>query len=70
MSISVPYRYPSWDEMRAAWYTLIPDAENITGAMFFPKKSEYVNVHQNCFHVYEVPESEIPRNAKIFSQVL
>ena|SRR5271156_2885160 len=51
LSISNPYRYPSWDEIKAARYDLMPD--NITVAMFLPPKDEYVNVHGNCFHLHQ-----------------
>lgn len=52
LSISHPYRYPKWDEIKDARYSLLPD--NITMAMLLPTISEYVNFHQNCFHLYEV----------------
>ena len=54
MSISCKDRNPTWEEIRDAWYKLVPNAKNITGAMYFPPEEEYVNVHQHCFHVYEV----------------
>jgi len=60
LSISLPYRYPSWDEIYTAWYDLCPDAQEITGAILLPRKSEYVNVHPNCFHVHQLEEKEIP----------
>lgn len=51
MSISHQERYPTWDEIREARYQFCPD--DITMAMLLPPKSEYVNVHNNCFHLYE-----------------
>jgi hypothetical protein len=30
-------------------------------AIFLPKKSEYVNIHPNCFHVHEVSDAEMPK---------
>lgn len=51
MSISREDHYPSWDEIRDARYALVPD--NVTMAMLLPPKSEYVNVHKNCFHLWE-----------------
>lgn len=54
MSISASYRDPTWEEIRDAWYDLIPDAATRNGAMFFPPKDEYVNVHRHCFHIHEV----------------
>jgi hypothetical protein len=60
LSISVPYRYPTWDEIYTAWYDLCPDAADITGAIMLPRKTEYVNIHPNCFHVHQLEDSEIP----------
>ncbi len=61
ISISLPYRYPTWDEILAAWYDLVPGAcEDFEGAIILPRKSEYVNIHPNCFHVHQLNDSEIP----------
>lgn len=54
MSISTRTRYPEWDEIRDARYALIPD--DITMGMLLPPKSEYVNLHQNCFHLHEITQ--------------
>lgn len=54
LSISCENRYPTWDEIYTAWYDLVPDAAEIEGAIFLPRKSEYVNIHPNCFHVHQV----------------
>jgi hypothetical protein len=59
VSVSLPYRYPTWDEIYQAWYDLCPDAAEITGAILLPKKAEYVNIHANCFHVYQLETAEI-----------
>lgn len=60
ISISCPSRYPTWDEIFTAWYDLVPDAPQINGAIILPRKSEYVNLHPNCFHVYQLADAEIP----------
>jgi len=60
ISISVPYRYPTWDEIYTAWYDLVPDAADIQGAIILPRKSEYVNIHPNCFHVHQLEDAEVP----------
>lgn len=52
LSISTNYRYPLWDEIYKARYNLIPD--NINMAMFLPEKERYLNVHEFCFHLFEV----------------
>ena len=54
LSISRHDRYPEWDEIKNAVYTLLPEEK--TYAMYFPPKSQFVNIHPNCFHVYEVKE--------------
>jgi len=52
MSISHPYRYPTWDEIYTARYDLLPD--NIQVALILPPRAQYVNVHPNCFHLHEI----------------
>ncbi|MBC7105665.1 MAG: hypothetical protein H5T97_06985 [Firmicutes bacterium] len=52
LSISHPHRYPTWDEIKAARYALTP--HNVTMALILPPPEEYVNVHPNCFHLWEI----------------
>lgn len=52
ISISHPTRYPRWDEIADARYALIPD--EITMGMILPPKDEYVNLHSNVFHLWEI----------------
>lgn len=52
LSIAHPKRYPTWDEIKAARYELIP--HDLTIAMILPPPSEYVNIHNNCFHLHEI----------------
>lgn len=54
MSISCKNRYPTWDEIKAARYDLLPD--HLTMAMLLPPKDEYVNVHPNCFHLHQIED--------------
>lgn len=54
LSISHPKRYPTWDEIKEARYKLMP--ENITVAMLLPPPREYVNIHENCFHLWEIED--------------
>lgn len=51
LSISHPGRYPKWDEIFSARYALIPNEINM--AMYLPRREEYINIHKNCFHLYE-----------------
>lgn len=52
LSISCESRYPTWEEIKAARYDLVPN--EVTMAMILPPKQEYVNIHPNCFHLYEI----------------
>lgn len=61
LSVSHPNRYPTWDEIYTAWYDLVPDASQIEGAIILPRKSEYVNLHPNCFHVWQLRDAEVPK---------
>jgi len=54
MSISRKDRYPSWGEIRRARYKLLPD--NVTMAMLLPPQDQYVNLHTNCFHLWEIDD--------------
>ncbi len=54
LSISHPERYPTWDEIKTARYQLVPN--NVTMAMLLPPKERYVNIHPNCFHLWEIRE--------------
>jgi hypothetical protein len=53
LSIAVPHRNPSWEEIRQARYDLVPD--EVTMAMLLPPREEYMNIHKFCFHLYQVP---------------
>jgi len=55
MSISCSDRYPTWDEIAHARYTLLSDDLNMV--MMLPPHNEYVNLHNNTFHLYEAPKS-------------
>jgi hypothetical protein len=54
LSISHPHRYPDWDVIADARYSLTPD--EVTMAMILPPKEEYVNVHKNCFHLHQIQQ--------------
>lgn len=57
LSISHPMRYPNWDEIKDARYTLLPDEK--TFAILLPPKAEYVNQHKNCFHLHELADDGV-----------
>jgi len=54
ISVSRERRHPKWEEIRDARYDLVPD--EVTMAMLLPPKAEYVNVHEHCFHLWEVED--------------
>ena len=51
-SISVEGRYPTWDEIADARYTLLPT--DILVAMLLPPPDQYVNAHPTTFHLHEI----------------
>lgn len=53
LSISCPDRYPTWDEIAHARFKLVPG--DVTMAMLLPGEKDYVNIHANCFHLWQVP---------------
>lgn len=54
LSISHLSRYPTWDEIKVARYTLCP--ADVSMAMILPPTDEYVNVPEqdNVFHMHEI----------------
>lgn len=49
VSVSHAHRLPTWDELREIKETLMGD---VLVVQVLPPKSEYVNVHQNCLHLW------------------
>ena len=56
LSISCPHRYPKWEEIKDARYSLMP--HDITVAQILPPPREYTNIHRNCFHLWEIEDGE------------
>jgi hypothetical protein len=57
LSISHTERYPTWDEIKQIRYEIAP--KDITMAMLLPPETNYVNVHSNCFHLFQLlPEEQ------------
>lgn len=52
LSISHELRYPRWRDITRARYEMLPN--DITMAMLLPPREEYVNLHPNCFHLWEI----------------
>ncbi len=55
VSISKIDKYPSWDEILSVKLELFGDRKD--AVMIIPKRENYVNIHNNCFHLWEAPES-------------
>ena len=58
LSVAHPSRYPSWDEIKMARYSL-GQLDGVTMAQLLPpiaNESEWVNLHENCFHLHEVTD--------------
>jgi hypothetical protein len=53
MSISHPTRNPTWEEIKQARYDHCP--HDVTMAMILPPTDEYVNLHNFCFHLHQIP---------------
>lgn len=51
VSIAHNIRYPSWDEILLVRKWGFP--EDMEVVMVLARKGEYVNVHVNCFHLWE-----------------
>lgn len=56
MSLSRAERYPTWDEQRDARYELLPDVAYV--AQVLPPEGQYVNLHPNTFHWYEMRDGD------------
>jgi len=54
LSIAHPGRYPRWDEISEARYRLLPEDKVI--AMILPPRKAYINIHENCFQMFEIPD--------------
>lgn len=50
VSVSCKDRYPTWDEIKEVRYTFMEDKHE--AIMIFPPKDEYVNLHNNTFHLW------------------
>lgn len=49
-SISHAERNPTWEEITAARYALLPKLKDC--AMVLPPDDHYANLHEHCFHIF------------------
>lgn len=59
VSVSNIQRCPTWEEM--AWVKDLFFGEEETVIEFHPPKSQYVNRHPNCLHLWKPVGIELPR---------
>ena len=53
VSVSHPERYPTWEEIKEVKERFFgPDQDTM---MVLPRKELYVNLHRNCFHLWQMP---------------
>ena len=53
-----PDRCPTWDEMKHAKYTLVPD--DVPMVLIFPRKTApYTNTYPTCLHLWESTEKDV-----------
>ena len=50
VSVSHPNKIPSWETMAKVKELFFEDEEEVI--QYHPKKSEYVNLHENCLHMW------------------
>ena len=62
VSVSLSNRCPNWREM-CFIKDLFWDGEDVV-MQYHPKKSEYVNLHDNCLHLWRPVGEEIPTPPK------
>jgi hypothetical protein len=51
LSVAHPIRYPTWAEIMRLRHWYFPAEMEVV--MVLARRSEYVNVHPNCFHLWE-----------------
>lgn len=57
LSIAHPERYPTWDEIKFARYTITYTKDVPLMVQLLPRvenASKWTNAHENCFHLYEI----------------
>lgn len=57
LHVSVSYgdvkRRPSWEDLSAIKAAFFGDVD---AAMILPKREDYVNLRDNCFHIWQIPQ--------------
>jgi len=58
VSISLRNRCPNWEEM--CWFKELFWDEDDVVVQYHPAKSDYVNNHPNCLHLWKPMDAELP----------
>ena len=60
VSIAHPSRYPTWDEIKTAVYSIesltLRPGRTFAQLLGDPGQDVWVNAHGNCFHLYEIDQ--------------
>ena len=64
VSVSLPERTPTWEEMNCIKSMFWGDEDAVM--QLHPPKSEYVNNHEFCLHLWRPTETDIPMPPSIF----
>lgn len=64
LSVSTPNKTPDWDTMCRVKNVFWDEEEACVE--YHPKKSEYVNQHPHCLHIWRPLEVELPTPPKIY----
>jgi hypothetical protein len=64
VSVSLPDRCPTWEEMSFIKAIFWDDEDCVV--QFHPPKSEYVNNHLFCLHLWRPTDRELPQPPSIF----
>lgn len=59
VSVSRPSRCPTWDEMCEVKELFWDDEDMVI--QYHPPKSQYINCHPHCLHMWKPTEVELPK---------
>lgn len=63
ISVSLPNRCPSWEEMCMIKDLFWDDEDTVI--QYHPAKSQYINNHPNCLHLWRPLDKEMPVPRKL-----
>ena len=58
VSVSLPTRCPTWDEMCKIKEIFFSDDETVV--QYHPRKQDYVNIHRFCLHLWRLKNGTFP----------